>query len=63
MSRCSINVWVGNYDTYEIPDYILADVRMTARGRPDKRSPSRYRKFMDWVSEKEEKAQKENACV
>lgn len=54
--ECSVNVWVGNYDNYKIPDDVFQSVRMTKRGFPDKRNPVKYNEFMSWVDKQEKKA-------
>ena len=54
--ECSVNVWVGNYDNYKIPDDVLRNVRMTKRGFPDKRNLIKYNEFMAWVDKQEKKA-------
>jgi len=56
----SINVWVGNYGTYTIPNDVLNGVRMTKRGFPDKRKPESYNRFMSWVEQNEKEAKQEN---
>jgi hypothetical protein len=45
-----MNVWVGNYGNYIIPDH-LADARLTKSGWPDKRDKL-YREFMEWAKDK-----------
>jgi len=60
MSKSSINVFVGDYGTYAVPDAILAGVRLTKKGWPDKRSPVKYNKIMEWVDEQEKKARECN---
>ena len=56
MNQSSINVWVGNYDNYKIPDDVFQSVRMTKRGFPDKRNLVKYNEFMAWVDKQEKKA-------
>jgi len=53
MSRCSVKVLIGNYGTYAVPDAILAGVKLTKKGWPDKRNPAKYNKVMGWVNEQE----------
>jgi len=53
MSKSSVNVYVGDYGTYTVPDAILAGVRLTKKGWPDKRNLNKYNKVMEWVNEQE----------
>jgi len=57
--KSSINVWVGNYGNYTIPDGLFSTVRMTAQGYPDKRSILTHNKFMEWVKQMEDNKQLE----
>jgi hypothetical protein len=44
-----MNVWVGNYGDYPIPEKVLEGVVMTKSGYPDRRYILPYQKFMAWV--------------
>lgn len=56
--REGARVWVGDYGNYDIPKSLWS-VRISARtGYPDKRYRADYARFMSWVAEQEQKAQR-----
>ena len=53
----ALNVWMGNWGQYPIPDEVFALVkRLTKSGYPDKRFAG-CPEFFAWVAEQEKKAQ------
>jgi len=53
----ALNVWMGNWGQYPIPDEVFALVkRLTKSGYPDKRYAG-CPEFFAWVAEQEKKAQ------
>ena len=54
----NVNVWVGDYGAYEIPDEIYSKVRLTIDRWPDARFLS-SKPFMEWVKQQEKAAKAE----
>ena len=56
MAKGYLNVWVGTYGEYAIPEAVFALVkRFTKSGMPDRRYAGNT-PFWAWVQEQEEKA-------
>lgn len=49
-------VWEGDYGRYEIPQDLAAELLLRQDGWPDKRSPERLKRLLDWVAEQESAA-------
>jgi len=49
MNRCSINVWIGNFGTYAVPDYVVGQAKKINAGKSltDRRTKG-YKMLMLW---------------